>query len=76
MAKNQRLDLCGVPCPANAARALLRLESLEPGEELELLVDDGEPAENVSAALSEAGHGLLSRAKNGGRWRLVCKKGA
>jgi TusA-related sulfurtransferase len=47
------LDLKGVPCPRNSARALLKLRGMDKGEILEIIVDDGEPAENVPASIDE-----------------------
>jgi TusA-related sulfurtransferase len=52
----ERLDLRGLPCPQNAARALLTLAMMDPGERLDLLLDAGEPAANVPAALALEGH--------------------
>lgn len=68
------LDLSGVPCPANAARAIMRLDGLDAGQTLELLLDDGEPIANVPAALEQEGHEIIIREKTGERWRLVVKK--
>jgi TusA-related sulfurtransferase len=70
------LDLTGVPCPANASRALLRLELLDAGDLLELLVDDGEPRINVPAALEAEGHAVVAREQTTtGTWRLLVKRG-
>jgi TusA-related sulfurtransferase len=74
MSHKELLDLSGVPCPANSARALLKLEMLGSGEELEVLLDDGEPAKNVPAAMAEAGHELLSRSRTGSGWVMVFRK--
>lgn len=66
------LDLTGVACPMNWVRAKLTLESVNPGGELELLLDPGEPVESVSASAREAGHGVEV---DGGRVRIVKAKG-
>ena len=50
------LDLRGVPCPLNWVRARLLLETLEPGDELRLQLDPGEPVESVPASAREDGH--------------------
>ncbi|HEX8855212.1 MAG TPA: sulfurtransferase TusA family protein [Thermoleophilaceae bacterium] len=50
------LDLTGVPCPMNWVRTKLALESLEPGEELSVALDDGEPIESVPRSAREDGH--------------------
>jgi len=52
------LDLRGVPCPLNWVRARLLLEGLEPGTELRLQLDPGEPVESVPRSAAEDGHGV------------------
>jgi TusA-related sulfurtransferase len=53
------LDLRGVPCPLNWVRARLLLETLEPGQELRLQLDPGEPLESVPASAREDGHQVV-----------------
>ena len=50
------LDLTGVACPLNWVRAKLALERMEPGEEIVLLLDEGEPIESVPRSAAEDGH--------------------
>jgi tRNA 2-thiouridine synthesizing protein A len=50
------LDLTGVPCPLNWVKAKLALEEMEPGEEVVLLLDPGEPIESVPQSAREDGH--------------------
>jgi TusA-related sulfurtransferase len=50
------LDLTGVVCPLNWVKAKLALEELEPGEELVVLLDPGEPIESVPRSAREEGH--------------------
>lgn len=65
------LDLSGVPCPLNAAKALLRLEEMGAGQVLVLILDGGEPVENVPPTLASEGHAELGRERQGdGRWRI------
>ena len=71
----ETLDLSGVPCPQNAARALLRIGGLEPGAVLAVLLDDGEPIRNVPPALEAEGHQELSRAREKKGWRLLLRRG-
>ena len=49
------LDLRGTPCPLNFIRTQLALEKLEAGDQLEVLLDCGEPDELVCAALQGDG---------------------
>lgn len=69
-----KLDLSGVPCPANSARALMRIETLDPGDILEITVDDGEPALNVPASLAAEGHKVLKKRRSGGKWIITARK--
>jgi len=50
------LDLTGVVCPLNWVRAKLALEELDPGDEITLLLDPGEPIESVPRSAREDGH--------------------
>jgi len=55
------LDLRGVPCPANAARALVKIATMSAGESLEVLLDAGEPMENLPPAINGEGHSIVSQ---------------
>jgi len=72
----ETLDLSGVPCPANAARALLAIESLPPGALLRISLDDGEPILNVPPALEEQGHAVVEKARAGSGWQVLVKRGS
>jgi TusA-related sulfurtransferase len=65
-----RLDLSGVACPHNAARALIKLAGMAPGEILEIVIDDGEPYANVPRSLRGEGHRIVREERCGERWRL------
>ncbi|MBM5800861.1 MAG: sulfurtransferase TusA family protein [Cyanobacteria bacterium K_DeepCast_35m_m2_023] len=52
------LDLRGTPCPLNFIRTKLALETLAPGQALQVALDAGEPAQMVSEGVMAAGHGL------------------
>ena len=49
------MDLSGVACPMNFVKAKLKLEMMEIGETLELILDDGRPIENVPASFKHEG---------------------
>jgi TusA-related sulfurtransferase len=57
--KTIRLDLRGVKCPLNWARAKVRLEQMAPGEVLELTLDDPRGARDIPAAAEAEGYALL-----------------
>ena len=53
---SKSIDLRGVPCPLSFVRAKLHLEKLEIGQFLEVLLDSGEPFEQVPNSLVSDGH--------------------
>lgn len=54
----EQLDLRGTPCPLNFVRTKLRLEQLQPGTQLEVWLDAGEPIEQVPDSLSMSGYAI------------------
>jgi sulfite reductase (ferredoxin) len=58
-AKNHIIDLRGVVCPLNFVKAKLELEKLEIGDILEVLLDKGEPVQNVPASFADQGQQVL-----------------
>lgn len=53
------VDLRGVSCPTNFVKARLALETIDPGETVQFLLDNGEPARNVPRSLKAEGHRML-----------------
>jgi TusA-related sulfurtransferase len=53
-----QLDLTGVPCPMNWVRTRLALEDLPAGEQLDVLLDPGEPLDSVPRSAREEGHAV------------------
>ena len=75
MTEHDVIDLRGVQCPANAAKALIKLSTLDKGCELEIIVDEGEPYENVKSSISvEDAYELVKEDKTGKDfWTLTYK---
>lgn len=71
---NATLDLKGVSCPMNFVKSKLKLEEMQAGEVLEVIIDDGEPIRNVPASLKEEGHKILAVKQEGAYWRLLVEK--
>ena len=71
---DQYLDLQGVPCPLNFVKTKLKLETMDAGGVLEILLDDGEPITNVTASVKEEGHQILKVEKTNTHWKLIVKK--
>ena len=71
----QTIDLRGISCPTNFVKAKLALEDLEDGQQVEILLDDGEPVKNVPRSLKAEGHKLLGlQQTEGGHYILNIKK--
>ena len=68
-------DYRGVNCPMNFVKTKLTLETMEIGEQLTILLDDGEPIENVPNSVKMDGHDILSQEKQSqGHWKVIIKK--
>lgn len=70
---NHFLDLKGTLCPLNYVKAKLFLENLESGTILEILLDEGEPMNNVPKSLENDGHQILKKEKLKGFYRILVK---
>ncbi|HTN44280.1 MAG TPA: sulfurtransferase TusA family protein [Nitrospiria bacterium] len=68
------LDLRGVMCPYNYVKTKLKLESMEVGQILSVIVDDGEPIRNVPRSIAEDGHTILKKEKVGNSFRVLIRK--
>jgi tRNA 2-thiouridine synthesizing protein A len=69
------IDLRGVSCPTNFVKAKLALEMIETGDQVEFLLDDGEPVKNVPRSLKAEGHKLLGLNEVDGHYVLTLEKG-
>ncbi len=68
------IDLLGVKCPFNYVKTKLKLETMEPGNVLEVLLDEGEPAQNVPKSIQNDGHKLLALNKENGHYKMLVEK--
>ena len=69
------LDLRGVLCPINFVKTKLKLDEMDTGEHLEVLLDDGDPITNVPQSVKEEGHQIMKVGKaDSGHYRLLIKK--
>jgi sulfite reductase (ferredoxin) len=67
-------DLTGVKCPLNFARTKVMLACMNPRETLEIILDDGEPIDNVPGSVRQEGHRILRQEKTGEQWTVVIEK--
>ncbi len=69
------IDLSGVACPMNFVKAKLRLEGMDVGERLAIVLDDGAPIQNVPASFQSEDQAIEAITDLGdGRWRVVVRK--
>lgn len=68
------LDLRGVLCPINFVKTKLKLETMDVGQVLEIVLDDGEPIQNVPKSIKEEGHKIVEVKKEGDSFRLKIEK--
>ena len=65
------LDLRGIPCPLSWAKARVVLETLARGDELELLVDDGQAVRDIPRAAEAIGHHVGDVVQAADGWRIT-----
>ena len=70
------LDLRGVACPMNWVQTKLQLDEMDPGEVLELIIDDGEAVKNVTRSVKGEGHKIIAVAPLVGAFRFLVEKGS
>ncbi len=72
--KIEQMNLCGVKCPLNWAKAKVRLEDLERGDILELLIDDPKGRRDIPRAAEAEGYAIVSIHEAEGRWCIAIEK--
>ena len=68
------LDLRGVICPYNFVKTKLKLETMQEGQILSVLLDDGDPIRNVPRSVSNEGHTILSQDRVEGSYRVLIRR--
>ncbi len=72
--KTVRLDLRGVKCPLNWARAKVRLEQMAHGEVLELTLDDPRGARDIPGAAEAEGYVILELTERDGLFHITIER--
>lgn len=67
-------DFRGVACPMNFVKTKFALAPMKSGQILEILLDDGQPINNVPGSVRNEGHEILAIEKINDYWRVVIKK--
>lgn len=71
---NECLDLRGTPCPLNWVKTKLRLEEMDAGQVLEVLLDDGEAIRNVPRSAKAEGHQIVEIKPLEGGFRVLIER--
>lgn len=69
-----RVDLRGVSCPLNFARAKVALDEVVSGQRLEFFLDEGEPIVNVTRSLKDEGHKVINVTGEDVYFRVLVEK--
>lgn len=72
---DDQIDLRGIPCPRNTARALMFLETVDARSISLILIDDGEPFSNFIESLElEGGYAINEKILKEKYWELYIFK--
>lgn len=65
----------GVGCPMNLVYTKVELAKLQPGQVLELILDDGAPINNVPGSVEKERHTIVGKNQlEDGAWQVLIKK--
>jgi sulfite reductase (ferredoxin) len=74
-ADTSKKDFRGIACPMNFVKTKLVLETMTAGDKLEVLLDNGEPIENVPNSVTQEGHKVLQKTQAAdGHWSVLIEK--
>jgi tRNA 2-thiouridine synthesizing protein A len=69
------LDITNETCPMTFVKVKLQLAKMDKGQELEVILNEGEPLQNVPASCEEQGFEVLSiEAVGDAKHRVIIKK--
>ncbi|MBD3656265.1 MULTISPECIES: sulfurtransferase TusA family protein [Marinobacter] len=72
---DRTLDASGLRCPMPLLKTKLELNSMEPGQELEVIATDAGSARDIPAFLRLSAHELVESSESGGQFRFVIRCG-
>ena len=67
-------DFRGIKCPLNFVKTKIELSALKSGDLLEILLDDGEPIENVPGSVKSEGHNIIKQDMIDNYWSVLIQK--
>ncbi len=69
------LDITKDHCPMTFVKVKLKLEKIDAGDQLEVLLTEGEPLRNVPKSAAEQGHKIINiEQKEDGNYQVVIEK--
>ncbi|WP_417500591.1 sulfurtransferase TusA family protein [Marinobacter sp.] len=72
---DRTLDASGLRCPMPLLKTKLELNSMSPGEKLEVIATDAGSARDIPAFLELSRHRLVNSAETDGHFRFVIECG-
>jgi sulfite reductase (ferredoxin) len=70
----QRHDFRGVACPMNFVKTKIQLSVLKSGDILDILLDNGDPIENVPGSVIAEGHTIIRQEQIDDHWLVSIQK--
>ena len=70
---DREADFKGVTCPLNYVKTKLLLGQMDYGQVLAVLLDEA-GGRSVPESAANDGHEVISKQKEGGRWRVLIRK--
>ena len=74
MSTTQRINLYGVKCPLNWAKAKVRLEVLDQGDVLEVFIDDPKGRRDIPRAAEAEGYVIVAIDEIADGWCIAIEK--
>lgn len=72
---DEKIDITDAVCPMTFVKTKAAIDELEIGQILEVIMNDGEPTENVPRSMKEEGQQVLKLEKlENGTYRMFVKK--
>lgn len=71
---DNQIDITKEICPMTFVKTKLKLETMSPGQVLEVTLREGEPLNNVPRSVKEEGHKILDLRKEGEVYKLLIER--
>ena len=69
-----QIDITQEICPMTYVKTKLKLETMSPGQVLEVILREGEPLTNVPKSLTAEGHEILDVRQEGEYYKLLIER--